>query len=144
PDGQQPKLNRLFLRKGRLPAPGDHNEVVIGEIFAKSHGLGPGDTLTAIVYGAREELRIVGIVLSPDFVFETRPGEAMPDNRRFGVFWMSERRLSTAFNLRGAFNNVLATVAPGANRLAVMAEIDRLLAPYGGQPAYDRENHASA
>jgi putative ABC transport system permease protein len=144
PDDRPQQLNLLFLRKGRLPRTGSTDEVVVGEAFATAHGYNPGDTIQATIYGARQQLRIVGIALSPEYVFETRAGESIPDSRRFGIFWMHERELAKALNLEGAFNNVQVDVAPGANRTAVMAEIDRILKPYGGLTAYDRSDHPSA
>jgi len=143
PEDRPQRLNLLFIRRGRLPEPGRPDEIVVGEAFAKAHGLEPGHTLKMTLYGAQETMRIVGIVLSPDFIFETRPGEAMPDPQRFGIFWMNERKLATALNLKGAFNNIVADLAPGANPKAVLAEIDRLLEPYGGRIAYDRTDHPS-
>jgi putative ABC transport system permease protein len=144
PDDRPQQLNLLFLRTGRLPEFASHNEVVVGEAFANAHGFKPGDVIDATIYGAREELRIVGIALSPEYVFESRGGETVPDNRRFGVFWMNERELAKALDLDGAFNNVVIDVAPGADRRAVMVDLDRLLEPYGGLVAYDRKDHASA
>jgi len=143
PDDRPQRLNRLFIRRGRLPEPGRPDEIAVGEAFAKAHGLEPGHRLRMTLYGAQETLRVVGIVLSPDFIFETRPGEAMPDHRRFGVFWMNERKLATALNLKGAFNNLVADLAPGANPRAVLSEIDRVLEPYGGRIAFDRSDHPS-
>lgn len=137
-------LNVLFLRQGRLPEPGASNEVVVSEAFAGAHGFMPGDTIDATIYGARQRLRIVGTALSPEFVFESRPGDTVPDNRRFGVFWMNERELANALDLDGALNNVVADIAPGASDRDVMREIDRILAPYGGLVAYNRADHASA
>jgi putative ABC transport system permease protein len=144
PDDRPPQLNLVFMRTGQLPGIGSHHEVVVGEAFAHAHGFEPGDTVDATIYGARARLRIVGIALSPEYVFETRAGESIPDNRRFGVFWMNERELAQALDLDGAFNNVQVDVAPGANPHAVMAEIDRTLGPYGGLVAYDRSTHPSA
>lgn len=144
PEDRPQQLNLLFLRRGRMPEIGSHNEIVVGEAFADAHGFAPGNEIDATIYGARQRLRIVGIALSPEYVFESRPGETLPDNRRFGVFWMNERELATAFDLDGAFNDVLVDVAPGADRSDVMAELDRLLAPYGGRVAYTRRDHASA
>jgi len=144
PEDRPMRLNTVFLRTGRFPEVGKANEVVVGEAFAKAHGFQPGDTIEVILRGAKERLAVVGIGLSPEYVFEARPGEALPDNKRFGVFWMNERDLATAFDLDGAFNNVIADVAPGEQTAPVMAEIDRLLEPYGGLIAYDRRDHASA
>jgi len=144
PEDRPMRLNTLFLRTGQLPEVGKANEVVVGEAFAKAHGFQPGDSIEVILRGAKERLKIVGIGLSPEYVFEARPGEALPDNRRFGVFWMNERDLAAACDLDGAFNNVILDVAPGEGTAPVMAEVDRLLEPYGGLIAYDRSDHASA
>src|SRR5215472_14089025 len=144
PEDRPQQLNLIFLRTGRLPGPGSNNEVVVGEAFAEAHAFSPGDTIDATIHGARQRLHIVGIGLSPEFVYESRPGESVPDSRRFGVFWMNERALATALTLNGAFNNVVAEVASGADHRAVMAEMDRILGPYGGLIAYDRSDHLSA
>ncbi len=144
PDDRPQQLNLLRLRQGRLPALGANTEVVVGEAFAAAHGFGPGHEIEATIYGARERLRIVGVALSPEFVYEARPGDALPDHRRFGVFWMNERRLASALGLDGAFNNVVIDVAPGADAREVMARLDELLEPYGGQIAFDRGEQASA
>lgn len=144
PEDRPQQLHQLFLRRGRMPEIGSHSEVVVGEAFATAHGFEPGNTIDATIYGARQRLKIVGIALSPEYVFEARAGETLPDNRRFGVFWMNERELASAFQLDGAFNSVLVDVAPGAQPAPVMAELDRVLAPYGGLIAYGRKDHPSA
>ncbi|HRJ72099.1 MAG TPA: ABC transporter permease, partial [Terrimicrobiaceae bacterium] len=144
PEGRPLRLNRIFLRAGRFPEAGKAGEVVVSEAFARAHGFQPGDSIEVILRGATERLHIVGLGLSPEYVFEARPGEALPDNKRFGVFWMNERDLATAYDLDGAFNNVVVDVAPGEGTEAVMRELDRQLEPYGGLIAYDRRDHASA
>lgn len=144
PEGRPQRLNTLYLRTGRFPEIGRADEVIVSEAFAKAHGFQPGDTIAVILRGAKERFTIVGVALSPEYVFEARPGQALPDNKRFGVFWMNERDLATANDLDGAFNNVVLDVAPGQDTAPVMAELDRLLEPYGGLVAYDRRDHASA
>jgi putative ABC transport system permease protein len=144
PEDRPQRLNLLYLRRGRLPAWGGRSEVVVGEAFAKAHGFEPGDSLSVILHGVRQRLTIVGIVLSPEYVFEARPGETLPDARRFGVFWMNERELAAALQLRGAFNQVLVDVAPGVGVEGVLSELDQILTPYGGLKAYGRKDHPSA
>ena len=143
PDDRPQQLHTLFIRRGRLPELGSRNEVVVGEAFADAHRFEPGNEITATIHGARQTLKIVGVALSPEYVFEARPGDTLPDNRRFGVFWMNERELANAFQLDGAFNSVLVDVAPGAANAPVMAALNRVLAPYGGLIAYERRDHAS-
>jgi putative ABC transport system permease protein len=143
PDRHEPALNRPYLRSGRLLAPAGHHEALVSEAFSDAHRLHPGDSIAAILNGRKITLRIVGIVLSPQFVFEAPPGSALPDNRSFGVFWMRELELAEAFNLDGAFNTVALTLAPGANERAVIAGLDRVLEPFGGLGAYGRKDHPS-
>ncbi len=144
PDDRPQQLHLLYLRRGRMPEIGRADEIVVGEAFATAHGFQPGNEIDATIYGARQRLKIVGIALSPEYVFEARPGETLPDNKRFGVFWMNERDLANAFQLDGAFNNVIVDVAPGGDAAGVMAALDRELARYGGLVAYGRRDHPSA
>ena len=143
-DGSPQKLNRVFLRSGRLPRADERREVVLGEAFAIANGLHPGDSLVAVINGRRETLQICGIGLSPEFVFEARAGETLPDHKRFSVIWMNYRALAVAYNLDGAFNDVCIDLAPGAPAAPVIAEMDRLLAPYGAGGAFTRKDQASA
>ena len=143
PDFGTPELNRLFLRTGRWLSPGSRGEVLVGEAFAEANHLHPGDQLVMLLNGRRTEFQIAGIVLSPEFIFESRPGAALPDNRTYGVFWMPYKEVSSAFQLYGAFNYLTLTLAPGATPRPVIAELDRLLQPYGGRGAYGRADHPS-
>ena len=143
PDFGEPALNQLFLRRGRWLSPGSRGELLVGEAFADANRLEPGDTLTMVLYGRRETFRIAGIVLSPEYIFESRPGAALPDNRTYGIFWMPYKEAATAFNLYGAFNHVALTLAPATDTAPVIAELDRLLRPYGGLGAYGRKDHPS-
>ena len=129
----------IFLRKGRYIDPGRPDEVIATETFAAAHGLQPGDSVGAIINGRRRELRIVGLALSPEFIYPIRPGELLPDEQRFGVFWMERRALASAFDMDGAFNNVVLKLMRGASEPEVIARVDRLLEPdYGGLGAIPR------
>lgn len=143
PDYGEPELNRLFLRRGRWLTPGARGEVLVGEAFADANRLQPGDTLAMLLNGRRQEFRIAGIVLSPEYIFESRPGAALPDNRTYGIFWMPYKEVATAWDLYGAFNRVSLTLAPGAQEPAVIAGLDALLKPYGGFGAFGRKDHPS-
>lgn len=136
-----PDLNAVYLRQGMLPRADD--EVVIGEAFAEAHGLAPGDRLTAILNGRRQALRISGIGLSPEFIYQIRPGEVFPDFARFAVLWMAHAPVANAFDLDGAFNDLAITLQPQAREAAVIDALDPLLAPYGGVGARGRELQTS-
>jgi putative ABC transport system permease protein len=144
PERGEQRLNRLYIRTGKLPAGQTTvGELAVGEAFADAHGLKPGDTLSAVLNGAKKPFRLTGIVLSPEFVFEAPPNAALPDNKTYGVFWMPYKELATAFQLYGAFNSVSLSLAPGASERSVIAAVNRVLAPYGARGAYGRIDHPS-
>lgn len=138
-----PLLNQLFLRRGRMPAVNRPDEVVVNEAFALAHRLDPGARIRAVINGRRRDLRVVGLALSPEYVYTIRPGDIIPDNRRFGIVWMERAALGAAFDMEGGFNDVTVTVAADATVPAVLAGLDRVLAPYGSFGAFHRDDQLS-
>ncbi|MFO0011732.1 MAG: ABC transporter permease [Planctomycetota bacterium] len=136
-------VNGIYLRRGRLPEPSDRVEVVVNELFAQAHGLNPGDSIVANMAGRLERLHIVGIGLSPEYIYVVQPGLLLSDDRRYGVLWAPYRDLAPAFNMEGAFNHVSIELYGGANARDVMHQIDILTKPYGGLGAYDRSEQES-
>jgi putative ABC transport system permease protein len=114
------------------------DEVLVSEMFADAHGFDVGDGVAALINGRKRVLRIVGIALSPEYVYAIRPGEMIPDKRQFGVFWMGHRALASAFDMEGAFNDVALDLAPGASASETIAGLDRVIEPYGGRGAIPR------
>lgn len=143
PDHRPSVLNRLYLRNGRLPDPIRADEVTINEPFAKANGLRIGSQFSAILGGTKRTLTVVGVALSPEFVYALGPGDLMPDNRRFGVLWMSERALAGIFDLDGAFNAVELKSLPGISEAEVIRRVDGILERYGGVGAYGRKDQFS-
>ncbi len=143
PDRRAPMLNDLFLREGRYIEPGQRGEVLISEAFASANRLATGDTIDAVMNGKWERLRIAGIALSPEYIYEIRPSEVFPDNRRFGVLWMSRDVLGPAFNMKGAFNDVAISLTRGADEREVISRMDQMLERYGGLGAYGRSDQLS-
>ncbi|MCA1363046.1 FtsX-like permease family protein [Bradyrhizobium sp. IC3069] len=142
-DTGEQHLNRLYMRSGRFPAPGRTEEVVVNEPFARAHGFVEGARFSAILNGRKRELVIVGIALSPEFVYTVGPGDLMPDDRRYAIVWMSEKVLSAAYDLDGAFSAVAVKLQPGASERDVVRRLDALLDPYGGQAAHGRKDQTS-
>lgn len=144
PDRRGAMLNDLCLRQGRYPEAGHSEEIIAGEAFATANRLRPGDRIGAVINGRWRELRIVGIALSPEYVYEVRGGGSLfPDNKRFGVLWMGRDSLAPAYSMEGAFNDLALTLSRGASEAGVIAAVDRLLAPYGCIGAHGRDEQLS-
>jgi putative ABC transport system permease protein len=135
PDHRESRLNRLYMRTGRRPEPGHADEVVVNENFAIAHNFTIGSTFKAILNGRKRLLTIVGIALSPEFIYAVGPGDFVPDDKRFADMWMSEKALASLFDLTGAFNNVSVKLLKDASERDVISKLDNLLDRYGGTGA---------
>jgi putative ABC transport system permease protein len=143
PDDDRPHLVELHVLRGRLPEPGRVDEVALSDAFAHAHGLLPGDSLSVVVNERQLALRVVGEVLSPEYVYAMAPGSIVPDDELFGVLFARRALVAASFGMEGAFNDVVFTLARGAEPRGVLAAVDRILAPYGGLGAIPRADQAS-
>ncbi len=144
------RLNRVVLRSGRTLAAGARPgglaadgaiEALVSEAFASAHGLAPGARVTALVNGRLRTLQIVGIALSPEFIFAGLWGT--PDQRGFGVFWVDREVLSAAYDMGSAFNRLAVRLAPGAAASAVAAQLAQRLERYGAREVVQRADQTS-
>ena len=127
PERAAPMLNSLCIRSGGYLDPSRRDGVIVSESFAKANKLNVGDTIGAVINGRWERLQIAGVAISPEYVYEIRGTEVFPDNRRFGVMWMSREALGPPFNMEGAFNDLTLSLAPGASEADVITRLDTLL-----------------
>ena len=143
PESGESLLNLLSLQKGRLVRPGAFNEVVVSESFALAHNLEVGDSIEAILNGHQKSLMIVGLGLSPEFVYSIGPGAIMPDDKRYGVLWMGYKALAAAFDMEESFNYVSIALLRNVNPKDVISQLDSLLERYGSIGAVSRKDQLS-
>ena len=143
PENGKPLLNRIYIKKGRMVDPWKDNEVVVSEAFADAHRFSLGDRFGAVINGRWKMLDIVGTALSPEFILQIRPGGITVDFKRYAILWMGRPALGTAYNMKGAFNDVVLTLSPGANTNDILVQLDNLLNWYGGLGSYSRKDQMS-
>lgn len=143
PERRRPVLNDIFIRKGRYFEPGRNDEILVSEAFAEANRLDVGARIGAVINGTLQEFTVVGIALSPEYVYEIGAAAILPDNRRYGILWTSREGLASAFDMSGAFNDVSLTLAHGADEQEVIGRLDALLKPYGGVGAFGRDEQIS-
>jgi putative ABC transport system permease protein len=143
PVTREPALNQVYIRRGRPLSPGRDDEVLASEAFVEKNGMAVGDSIVAIINGRRKELRIVGVAFSPEYVFQIKPGDLLPDPQHFGILWMDHEALSNAYDMDGAFNDVTFSLQRGVTAESVIYRIDQLLDRYGGLGAFARKDQLS-
>ncbi|CDN15101.1 MAG: hypothetical protein HRU34_01870 [Richelia sp.] len=59
---------------------------MVNEGFAKANNLDLNDPIGAVINGRWQKLRILGIAMSPEYVYAIQgKGDIFPDNQRFGT-----------------------------------------------------------
>lgn len=136
-------INGVYISEGRMLDRAQPDEILLLKPFAEAHGLKPGDRIAVTMYGARHDFMIVGLALSPEFIYAIPPGEFVIDAGRYAVIWADEDALASAFNLDGAFNEAVLTLSRGADANRLLDDLDALLAAYGATGAYARADQIS-
>jgi len=135
-------LNALTLKRGRWPENDGSLEALVSDRFAAARGLNPGDTVHAILNGKRERVHLVGTAASPEYVFASQGGA--PDDQSFGIWWIDGARMTQAFDMQGAFNQVSLRLDAGQAAERVLPQVDHLLEPYGAFGATGRDKQLSS
>jgi putative ABC transport system permease protein len=143
PERGEPEVNAIVLRSGRWISPAHPDEAIVSESFAHAHRLVPGARIGVLAGGRRRELLLVGIALSPEYIYALGPGMIAPDERRFGVLWTGRPVLEAALRASGQFNDLPVRVQASASEQDVARNVERLLEPYGAADVHGRERQPS-
>ena len=136
-------INKLYLVEGRMLRSTHPNEVLLLDAFAKAHDLALGDTIAITMYGVRHEFDIVGFAQSPEFIYAIPPGDFIVDDARYAVLWAGREAMEAAFDLDGAFNEVVLVTSRDADENWLIDQLDIVLASYGAVGAYSRDDQIS-
>jgi putative ABC transport system permease protein len=139
----RPLLNDIVIKAGRYIDADAADEVIVSEKFATARQLRPGDSIRVVINGRSQLLEIVAIANSPEHTYAVPPGSVMPEDARYGVFWMNEQFLGPANDMESAFNEVALTLSRDANPDAILEQVDAILKPYGGLGSYLRADQIS-
>lgn len=71
------------------------------------------------------------------------PGLPIPDDRLYAILWVDRSAAEAAFDLEGAFDDIVVSLTPGTDPKPVIAELDRILASYGSVGAIERRDQPS-
>ena len=127
-------INGVHLVRGSGFSDNRDEEVIIGEAFAKAHGLQPGDRLEMILNRRKESFVIVGTAISPEYIYMVQSyGSFAPDPEHFGILYVKENYAREILGFKDAANQVAGQLAPGYEQDVdvLLEQMDRELAPYG-------------
>ncbi len=132
PDRRDEPVNDIHLVRGSYFPGASSKEVIVNQRFCEANGLRVGDTFQATINERKEDLRIVGMVYSPEYVYIIRNVQQLaPDNESFAIIFARESFVEDAFNLTNAFNDLTGLLRPGADVDRVLDAIEEELSTYG-------------
>ena len=141
PDRRDKVINDVHLTSGSWFSGDGTKEVIVGDRFAKVHGLTPGDV---VMNNKKESLRITATALSPEYVYMIRgAGEFIPDPVHFTVLWLSESFAESAFDFTDSANEFVVSLDQDAPIDRVIEDFDRELDRYGAVGAFGVEDQIS-
>jgi len=132
----------LVVEGSYLRAEGD---LLVEKSFAARHGLKVGDSVVVGPSTQRVQLKIAGIVISPEYLWPAKTVlEHMPTTlRSWGVFFASEETLRALLSRPPSLNEFAFTVSNTSLRDATIAEARALLDGYGIIDVVPRERQPS-
>lgn len=146
PRGLDRVLNGVHLVRGSAFSDDRNEEVILGEAFAKAHGLRPGDRVSLILNRRRESFVIVGTAISPEYIYSVRgQGDITPDPEHFAILYIKQNYARDLLDFKDACNQIVGRLVPGADVdvETLLNRIDRRLDAYGVLALTPRERQAS-
>ena len=101
PVTRQPRLNQLYLRRGRQLEVGRDDEVLASEAFLKANELDVGDAIVAIINGRRKSCAWSAWRFRRSTCFKSNPATWCPIQNTSAFYGWSTRRFPLPMTWRG-------------------------------------------
>ncbi len=133
PDRPSSQINNILLRSGTYFTQENRDEVIVSEKFAAAHKIVSASFIKLVLNGQEKNLFVVGIAISPEYIYLTQPGNAMPAPGKYGIFWIKRSFAEDILDFHGACNSVAGLLDHGYRLTPDLPldEIRHALAPYG-------------
>jgi putative ABC transport system permease protein len=137
-------LNSVVVVKGKFFEPGAQEEVILSEQFADANNLFVGDNLKVTADGKKHTLKIIGLGLSPEYVYIIRNiQELVPAPERFGILWVTDDFAESALNMEAESNSIIGSVESEDMLETILDTAENQLDDYGIFAKTKRENQLS-
>lgn len=141
--GGKDELSKVTMLKGRMIS-GSGNEAMLIEQFANARGIKVGDHIRIQVGGVQRKLEVTGIVANPEYIYLMENNQSiMPDEKHFGVCYVSEKFGQQASGLSGSYNEVLIQYTKNASEEALIDDVTNTLDQYGVRQTVKQKDQLS-
>ncbi len=132
PSGHRAPVNDIEILSGDYFSPGDKRELLLDTRFAEHHGLEPGDWLTLERAGVSASFRIVGIAVSPEYIWIAKSmQELFATPETYGVMFMPHGMAESFFDMRGMVNEISLRTDESVDESELLDSIRNILRSNG-------------
>ncbi len=132
PDRHSEVVNDVMLKAGRYFSAGESNQCLVSEAFFRAQRLRFGSYLEPVINGNRLKLKVIGVVKSPEYVYELRDGsEMVPDPTHFGIVYLKQSYGQAVLDFNGSLNEVAVLLKDGADPELVRRKLEKVLQRFG-------------
>ena len=132
PDTKKDIVNDVMITSGTYFSNSDNNQCLVEDGFFKANNLKIGDTIDPIVNGNQVKLKVIGSVISPEYVYSLKDGsEVMPDNKKFGIVYLKQSFGQAVLGFKGSINNISFILSKGTDPDKAKDDIKKAVKDYG-------------
>ncbi|MBI5870857.1 MAG: FtsX-like permease family protein [Actinobacteria bacterium] len=142
PAGVHPVVDDVIVESGDYP-PRDSTGILLHKKIAEDNSLSLEDSLGVWANGVKHDLEIDGTVTTAEFIYPIRAKGEIPSTRDFAIIFMNEDAAGKLFGRAGSYNDFAVTIAPGADREAVIHEVEGTLEPFRIEETIRQEDQPS-
>lgn len=122
----RPAINKFRFTQGKYIE--NKNDVLVSKNFAEFHKLSVGENLSLRVYGQDLNLKIAGIIETPEFIITIKSRDyVMPSIEDFGIVYLDYDFLNEKIKLGNEYNQIHMTYKSGADSEKIKSEVENLL-----------------
>ncbi|MFP3946995.1 MAG: ABC transporter permease [Archaeoglobaceae archaeon] len=141
PDGEQPKVNQLYVEGDYIPK-NAYSSAILLKQFADYHNIHAGETISPRIDGEKLQLKITGLAYSPEYIWIIEEGSFFVSPRTLGIAFVPYETLEN-FGHQGEINEVHFTVYDESRREEILNRARQIFEPYGIKNFYTREEQPS-
>ncbi|MCX7921241.1 MAG: FtsX-like permease family protein [Clostridia bacterium] len=144
PDDKKSIINDIFFTSGTYFSSKFQNSCMVNRKFAEYYRLSEGDVLKAVINLRIYELKIDGIVESPEFIYTMKSVTSIsPSAENFGIVYIKESTARTILGYGNSYNQLHVLFEKNADIKATKDKIEKLLKPYGFSNGIERKDQLS-
>ena len=142
PDSDE-KINDVYLVDGE-EIKNKNKDILVVEQFAKARNIVVGDTLRVLINEKQYNLRVSGIVASPEYIYLIENEQTLlPLPDKFGVAFVGEEFARQSFGFGSSYNEIIMTVKDEDHINNTEDKLEKALKKYGVKKIIVKENQLS-